>query len=64
MGGSTKELNLLDLVRNGDSQAALKILFKNKPKCENIYKTTKNRGHQQSECSNSSSKISTSNLIP
>jgi len=31
MGAGTKEHTLLDLVRSGDSQSALKILFKHRP---------------------------------
>ena len=31
MGGGSKESMVIDLIRGGDAQAALKILFKNKP---------------------------------
>lgn len=32
MGGTSKESTVLALIRSGDSQAALKILFKNRSK--------------------------------
>ncbi len=34
MGGSAKELNVIDLIRQGDSQTAIKILLKNKCKTD------------------------------
>lgn len=44
--GITKENNIIDLVRNGETQAALKILFKNKTKTDSIQ-----RRHQTNEAS-------------
>lgn len=49
MGGSSKELNLMDLIRNGDSQAALKILFKNKPKNDGVFTSKFKRTNKTSE---------------
>ena len=34
MGGGAKELNVIDLIRQGDSQTAIKILLKNKCKTD------------------------------
>lgn len=48
MGGGCKEYNLIDLIRNGESQQALKILFKNKPKPDQIYANKIKRGQDAS----------------
>ena len=56
--GITKEHNLIDLVRNGETQAALKILFKNKSKIDSSNKNSLRR-HKANE---PSTKISNKNL--
>jgi hypothetical protein len=58
MGGGNKEVTLIDSIRNGDSQTAIKILQNSMIKNQSLKsKINQKFKHQNASCSNSSSNL-------